>query len=65
MNGCGELSTRCCESSEILPFGPPRSTGGRWAKISPLSVPLWITLEQALPLSKRVRKNEGKSQRFG
>jgi hypothetical protein len=46
-------------------LGPPRSTGGRWAKISPLFAPLWITLEQALPLSKRVRKKEGKSQRFG
>jgi hypothetical protein len=38
-----ELSTECYESFEILPFGPPRSTQEGWAKISPLSTPLWIT----------------------
>jgi len=29
---------------------------GRWAKISPLSVPLWITPEQALPFRKGLGK---------
>jgi hypothetical protein len=38
-----ELSTGCYKNSEILPFGPPSSTWGRWAKISPLFTPLWIT----------------------
>src|SRR4030043_509927 len=42
-----ELSTWRYESSEILPFGPPRSPQGRWAKSSPLSTPIWITLEKA------------------
>lgn len=47
MNRWRELPTRS-ESFEILPFGPPCATWGRWAKISPLSTRLWITLEQAL-----------------
>jgi hypothetical protein len=47
MDGLRELATRS-ESFEILPFGPPCTTCGRWAKISPLSRRVWITLEQAL-----------------
>jgi len=40
------------ESFEILPFGPPCATWGRWAKISPLSTRMWITLEQKYPFHK-------------
>jgi len=49
-----ELSTGWYETSEILPFGPPSHTGGRWAKISPLSTPLWITPAEAADLLKSV-----------
>ena len=34
------------ESFEILPFGPPCANWARWAKISPLSRGMWISLEQ-------------------
>jgi hypothetical protein len=47
MNRWRELPTRS-ESFEILPFGPPCATWGRWAKTSPLSTHMGITLEQAL-----------------
>jgi hypothetical protein len=40
------------ESFEILPFWPPCATWGRWAKISPLSTRMWITLEQKYPFHK-------------
>jgi len=40
--------TTYCESFEILPFGPPCTTWGRWAKISPLSTRVGITLGQGL-----------------
>jgi transposase len=57
-----ELSTRCYESSEILPFGPPRSTWRAGLKFLRSLSPLWITLEQA-PFQKAIKK--GKSHLFG
>jgi len=47
MNRSRELRTRS-ESFEILPFGPSCTTWGRWAKISPLSTRVGITLGQGL-----------------
>jgi len=55
MNRWRALATYC-ESFEILPFGPPCATWGRWAKISPLSSRMWITLEQACPFHKPQKK---------
>src|SRR4030042_2310584 len=46
------LSTGGYESSEILPCGPPTGLAVS-AKISPLSTPLWITLERG----KQTRPN--------
>src|SRR5512136_3301216 len=52
-------------ATKFCPSGPPSYTWGRWAKISPLSSPLWITLEQAPSFQRGPEKNEGKSQIFG
>jgi hypothetical protein len=48
-----ELSTGCYKGSEILPFRPPRSTWGRWAKISSPFTPQWITQEESQTDYKR------------
>jgi transposase len=65
INRCRELCTGCYESSEILPFGPALVHLRGWAKISPLSSPLWITLEQATPFQTKLLKKKGKSHVFG
>ena len=57
MNRWGGLPTRS-ESFEILPFGPPCATWGRWAKTSPLSTHMGITLEQALPFRRGFKKRK-------
>jgi|OpeIllAssembly_1097287.scaffolds.fasta_scaffold1694265_2 hypothetical protein len=36
----------------------PATPGGRWAKIPPLLILLWMTLEQARPFRQRFRKRK-------
>ena len=44
-------------AARFCPWGPPSYTSERWAEISPLSSPLWITREQAPSFQRGSEKN--------